>query len=161
MKTIKVLRDESDFLDLNHLSATMSLEKFKLLCWKNFTLQKRHPIAGLLEILFPIVIVLLFSIARRNVDPEIQQGYRFKSFKPNNYDACQSFTQEGIYRIGVSPSSNSELVELVKATIGKGLKVEFFENSTDLEYFLNNENQTVAGVEFDDVYSVSSRETIN
>lgn len=137
----------------------MTLEKFKLLCWKNFTLQKRHPIAGLLEILFPIIIVLLFSVARSNVKTDPQQGINFNAFSPKEYNKCISPTQESIHKVGVSPSDNKALVDLITATVGKGLEVEFFQNSTELDDFLSNANQTVAGIEFDDVYSVSYQET--
>lgn len=134
----------------------MSLEKFKLLCWKNFTLQKRHPIAGLFEILFPILIVLLFTFARNNVDRENYPEIIFKEFPPNDYNYC-SFSSDSIRTVGVSPSTNPALTELVKsAEIFKKWKVQFFENAATLNDWLLSENATIAGVEFDDSLAVST-----
>lgn len=134
----------------------MSLEKFKLLCWKNFTLQKRHPIAGLFEILFPILIVLLFTFARNNVDRENYPEIIFTEFMPNDYNYC-SFSSDSIRTVGISPSTNPALMELVKsAEISKKWEVRFFENAATLNDWLHNENETVAGVEFEESIAVSS-----
>lgn len=134
----------------------MSLEKFKLLCWKNFTLQKRHPIAGLFEILFPILIVLLFTFARNNVDRENYSEIIFNEFAPNDYNYC-SFSSDSIREVGFSPSTNPALVNLVNSTeIFNKWKVRFFENAATLNDWLHNENATVAGVEFEESMAVSS-----
>lgn len=42
----------------------MSFEKFRILFWKNWTLQRRKPISGLFQIAFPIVIVVLATWGR-------------------------------------------------------------------------------------------------
>lgn len=133
----------------------MSLEKFKLLCWKNFTLQKRHPIAGFFEIIFPIIIVLIFAFARSNLTPVINPELRFESFQPNNYKSCLSMESDRITKIGISPSNNQALEKLIESSIGKGFSVEFFENAAALDSFLLTENVTVAGIEFEDKIAVS------
>lgn len=134
----------------------MSLEKFRLLCWKNFTLQKRHPIAGFFEILFPILIVVIFVYARNNMKTETHNELRFGEFVPANYEQCTSVSGEGFKTIGVSPNDNTELVKLVESSVGKsGIEIRWFESAQDLNRFLNTENKTVAGIEFDDELKVS------
>lgn len=134
----------------------MTLEKLKLLCWKNFTLQKRHPIAGLFEILFPILIVVIFTFARSHSSPTEHPELKFNSFQPYEYNYCQSITQERLAKIGVSPSGNPSIRELVESSVGKrsGIVIEFFDNATELNSFVNNENNT-AGIEFSDELAVS------
>lgn len=131
----------------------MTLEKFRLLCWKNFTLQKRHPIAGLCEIIFPIIIVLIFTFARSNLNPIPNPQITFAHFEPNDYESCRM--HEGVERVGISPSNNLALEELVKSSVGLSLKVEFFKNAAELDSFLSIQNDTVVGIQFDDNIAVS------
>jgi ATP-binding cassette, subfamily A (ABC1), member 3 len=133
----------------------MSVEKFKLLCWKNFTLQKRHPIAALFEIVFPILIVILFSAVRDNFENKPHDELKFNSFKPLDYKNCRS-GYEPLLKLGVSPASNTALADLVNSSVGKNskMKIEFFDNSSSLDFFLSHENNTV-GIEFNDKLAVS------
>lgn len=133
----------------------MTLEKFKLLCWKNFQLQKRHPIAGFFEVIFPIVIVLIFTFARGNVTSNTFPELNFEKFQPSDYSSCYLMSQQRIARVGISPSNNPALEELIKSSIGQSFTTEYFENATALSFFLDRENDTVAGIEFDDNISVS------
>lgn len=138
----------------------MSLEKFRLLCWKNFTLQKRHPIAGLFEILFPILIVSIFVFARNNVKTEAHKELRFKGFQPEIYENCHidKFVGENYETIGVSPGDNLAIVELINSSVGKSkIKIKFFDTARELNDFLNTVNGTVAGIEFDDHLKVSEK----
>lgn len=134
----------------------MSLEKFKLLCWKNFTLQKRHPIAALIEIVFPILIVLVFSFARTKVNPQTHEVVEYKSFFPSSYKDCRTSSYEPFVKLGVSPESNQKLVELVNSTVVRNSKFQLvtFGNASDLENFVTRENFTI-GIEFSDKYAVS------
>lgn len=135
----------------------MSLEKFKLLCWKNFTLQKRHPVAGIFEILFPVLIVLLFTFARNNVDRQTHHEMTFSEFKPNDYSSCRTWSGDVFKKLGVSPSSGP-IVKLIDATemiMSKVWDVEFFDSASALSDWLHNENDTVAGIEFDEATAVS------
>lgn len=133
----------------------MTLEKFKLLCWKNFQLQKRHPIAGFFEVIFPIIIVLIFTFARSNVTSQTYQELTFEKFQPSDYSSCYMLSQKKIARVGISPSNNPALEKLIKSSIGQSFTTEFFENAAALGVFLDRENDTVAGIEFDDNISVS------
>lgn len=133
----------------------MSLEKFKLLCWKNFTLQKRHPIAALFEIGFPILVVLIFAFAKNQVDPQKNPQKEFSSFEPKEYRNCRYFDDD-YSRIGVYSGGNKKLEDLVSSSVGKksGWQVEVFGNLSSLEDFLTNENGTF-GIEFQEIMDVS------
>lgn len=136
----------------------MTLEKFKLLCWKNFTLQKRHWIAGLFEILFPILLVVIFTFGRSQSSTTEHKKHNYKSFQPKDYKYCYSVGNDFIKRIGVSPSDNLAIRALVESSVGERSKIpiEFYDNSTELNDFLIHENNT-AGIEFEDDLAVSLR----
>lgn len=136
----------------------MTLEKFKLLCWKNFTLQKRSPWAGLVEIIFPILVVAIFVFARHKVGSQVQPEIKFASFKPNN-GICLTYEGTHIKTLGVSPSDNPALTQLVNTAIGGSFKVKFFGNAAALENFLSSQNDSgdgiAVGLEFENRLSVS------
>lgn len=116
----------------------MSFEKFKLLCWKNFTLQKRSPWGAAIEILFPILVVAIFVVLRNQIDPTDNEELPFGSFTTK--EDCL----KGVMTLGVSPSGNSALTKLVNS-IGNPFKVQWFENAQTLESFLVNQNASAAG----------------
>jgi hypothetical protein len=62
----------------------MSWGKFKLLLWKNFTIQKRHKIGGLFELVFPILLSLILSWARKDVKLLEDEEYHFSEFEIKN-----------------------------------------------------------------------------
>lgn len=147
--------DVDSFAILILSRADMSLEKFKLLCWKNFTLQKRHPIAGLFEILFPVLIVLLFTFARNNVDRQTHHEMTFTEFKPIDYSSCKTWSNDKFKTVGISPRSGPLLKLIDDTDMSKVWNVETFESASDLSDWLHNENDTVAGIEFDEATAVS------
>lgn len=128
-------------------------EKFKLLCWKNFTLQKRHPVAALFEIGFPILVVLIFAFTKNHSHSQQIPELRFESESPHPYRDCHIYDNLGIYAGG-----NEKIVELVKSsTIRKsGWEIQIFQNLSSLDSFLANENSTV-GLEFEADVDVSLR----
>lgn len=50
---------------------TSSWDKFQLLLWKNWTIQKRHYIQTIFEILIPVLCCSMLILVRGLVDPEI------------------------------------------------------------------------------------------
>lgn len=71
----------------------MSFDKFRVLTWKNWTLQKRRPIAGAVQILFPILVIVLFTWARNAFGNEFDLILRTddaKSYSLANFTACTS-----------------------------------------------------------------------
>lgn len=66
----------------------MSWAKFKLLLWKNFTVQKRHPIGGLFEIIFPIFLAFILAYIRGEMKTHTIPGKNFEEFQPIALDSC-------------------------------------------------------------------------
>ena len=78
----------------------MSFDKFRVLMWKNWTLQKRRPIGAAVQVLFPIIIVLLVTWARNSFGnqygllTETEEQYTDIDLK--NYSLCTYDDIEGI-----------------------------------------------------------------
>lgn len=89
----------------------MTLSKFRLLFWKNFILAKRHPISTLLEIIFPIIVVSLFTLVKNATKPEELRENTYEEFRLEN---CLFYDE--IDRIVIAPISNPELTDLIKQT---------------------------------------------
>lgn len=135
----------------------MSLEKFRILLWKNWTVQKRHYKSGVFEVLFPVILIVIFSFIMfelgKDDDPSSLYIYE-NSF--DNWSSCPVNIRR-TEKVFYSPSSpwidgflNSEFNGEDEITI------EAFENSQSLEDFLNNSPpQGVFGIEFDDSLLVS------
>ena len=137
----------------------MKFEKFKLLCWKNFTLQKRHKVAGIFEILFPIVIVYIFVFARNNSGSHTSPEILFPSFVVDKLSSCGISYNFQITSAAVSPDSNEELKSLVKDAIGDSMTVTYFKDSSALNEYLRsqkrNASEVAVGLEFSDSIAVS------
>lgn len=132
----------------------MSLVKFRLLCWKNFTLQKRHPVAGFFEIIFPVLIVLVFLFARNYVKTEVEKEILFKGFQQETFKKCNISYET----VGVSTGGNYAIRDLIEFSVGKSkIKIKYFGTSRELDDFLGTTNGTVAGIEFDDYFLSVSR----
>lgn len=58
-------------------------------------------------------------------------------------------------KLGVSPGGQF-IEDLIKSSVGRNFEVEFFESAADLNQFLNSENQTVVGIEFEQSLAVSA-----
>lgn len=129
----------------------LTFSKFKLLCWKNFILTKRHPIAAIFEIIFPILVVSVFTISQYLSDPKSigEQTYTEKKLSDCRYPI--------IKRVGVSPNTNNELKKLIEESdfYKKFQKVEFLKDSEALQNFLDDDQYFNAGIEFDDSFGVS------
>lgn len=62
-----------------------SWDKFKLLIWKNFVLQKRHKLQTVIEILAPVVFATLMVLVRSLVEPDTAPELRYNSFDPSHF----------------------------------------------------------------------------
>jgi hypothetical protein len=132
------------------------LEKFRLLCWKNFTLQKRHPISAFFEIVFPILVVLIFAFSKDHLGTDQHQEQKFDSFSTPDYNDCSIYNQK--VRLGVYAGSNNRIADIVRDSVAKksGWEFQTFPDVSDLESFLK-ENFTV-GIEFSENTDVSYQE---
>lgn len=65
--------------------ATSNFQKFRLLLWKNYVLQKRHKWQTVLEILLPLVFVVVLVIVRDLVNSDIyEDGMSYPPWSPLN-----------------------------------------------------------------------------
>lgn len=151
----------------------MWMNKFKLLCWKNWILVKRHWIQGenrlnfqkihkiknlllftaFFEILFPIAIVLIFTYARDSFKPTSIPSHSFPSFTLNSpncvYESNWDRDQIGV--IGFSPDDDFH------TNLMTGIKEKFkialvgLKNDDELESWIRNESisNTVVAIQFE------------
>lgn len=131
----------------------MAVEKFTLLCWKNWIIAKRQWKSQLFEFIFPILCVLAFSWARSQFKPSTEAGHDYQPFEPLNYEFCLS-DGKPLMKIAISPKGNPALLNLVNAAVGKSLQVDVLDDAAMLGQFLMNQSQGVAGIQFDDHISV-------
>lgn len=89
----------------------MTFSKFRLLLWKNLILAKRHPISTVFEIVFPIIVVSIFTFAKNAAEPTELPENMYKEFQLEN---CWSY--KNIDRIVIAPVSNPELANLIEQT---------------------------------------------
>ena len=66
---------------------TTNWEKFKLLFWKNWVIQKRHYIQTIFEILIPVLACSILILIRGLVDPEkFPEATKFNPMPTDNID---------------------------------------------------------------------------
>lgn len=61
---------------------TQPLDKFWLLMWKNYTLQIRHRIQTLMEILIPTIFSIFLVLLRNAKSPEDMKAVSYSAFNP-------------------------------------------------------------------------------
>ena len=61
---------------------TTNCHKFRLLLWKNYILQKRHPSQTVVQILLPLIFVALLIAVRAYIDPEFLGQGRYSPWNP-------------------------------------------------------------------------------
>lgn len=134
---------------------TSSWDKFQLLLWKNWTIQKRHYIQTIFEILIPVLCCSMLILVRGLVDPEIiDHPTVFSPLQANYLVIPEITTPPVIPKIAYSPK-NEVLEALLQDAIDNHLRthnelaIEGYPSSRDLEGLLIQQNYFV-GVEFDD-----------
>lgn len=65
---------------------TNTFGKIRLLLWKNYLLQLRHPIQTAVDILLPVVIFLLCAYMNSASGTYTDQGNKFSSFPIDNLE---------------------------------------------------------------------------
>lgn len=134
----------------------MSLEKYRILVWKNLTIQKRHYISAIFEVIIPVIFVLLFTWLRSNFRYEDEQLYiSNNTFGPApTTEYCYSY-DEYITKVAYSPTS--AWTEQLLTTIFNVSNTEFesFDNALALDdYLVAVQPRNVLGIEFDDSLKV-------
>ncbi|XP_077296644.1 phospholipid-transporting ATPase ABCA3-like [Arctopsyche grandis] len=153
-------------------------DKFKLLIWKNFVLQKRHKLQTVIEILAPVIFVTLLVLVRSLVEPDTAKEVRFDRFDPSHFISPKlpglpsNITNNNISnipnRISYSPESsvirkivedavcylaseNNETLPCFKILLG--VRINAYPNALTLEQKLidpSMNDSNFCGIQFDD-----------
>lgn len=138
----------------------MSFEKFRILLWKNWTIQKRHWKSGLFELIFPVLLVIVFTWIKKEYTKDFDES----SIETSPQQLLPSTGCElhirAFDKIVFSPKG--PWVEAFMESIYGGrekLELESFENSAELGSFLTpeagrNRQESLFGIEFDDSMAV-------
>lgn len=124
----------------------MSFDKFRVLTWKNWTLQKRRPIAGALQILFPILVIVIFTWARNVIGNEFdifRATDDAQSFELGNFTACTGGESVPLTRIFFAPNS-SAYNELMQDAFGSRFSIEGHPFNGFYDAYYNNTEQAAA-----------------
>ncbi|KAL9700794.1 hypothetical protein quinque_004235 [Culex quinquefasciatus] len=136
---------------------TSNWDKFVLLLWKNWIIQKRHYIQTFFEIVVPVLCCSILLLLRGLVDP----GFVEKStvFHPLSTDlpAGDRIPADVLREVAFSPQN--PLLERIVGRAAESLNVTYrgMPNARSLESSLMD-NDTLVGVEFDD--SLASAATL-
>jgi ATP-binding cassette, subfamily A (ABC1), member 3 len=143
----------------------MSFGKFRILLWKNWIIQKRHWKRELFEIVFPVLLVILFTWIKSEYTKNYQESKIDSSstiLHPSS--DCNSDTTEIVF----SPASPwvEQFLGSVYKESAQTIQLKKFENSAEMDKYLNSEDvlnsrKSLFGIEFDDLLAVrgSSKET--
>ncbi|XP_055623835.1 phospholipid-transporting ATPase ABCA3-like [Toxorhynchites rutilus septentrionalis] len=134
---------------------TNSWDKFLLLLWKNWIIQKRHYIQTLFEILIPALCCSMLILVRGLVDPEqIEEPTIFNPLEANTYLHPDYLVPPVLPRIAYSPE-NDVLDAIMRDALENHLRStikfshEAHPDARQLESALVQRNYFV-GIEFDD-----------
>ena len=80
-----------------------SFEKYLLLCWKNYKLQRRRIVKTIIEILVPLIVAALVIMIRHSINPrEEDEPVVFQAFKvdtfPNTFGTIIHYPQVAVTR---------------------------------------------------------------
>jgi hypothetical protein len=124
----------------------MSFDKFRVLTWKNWTLQKRRPIAGAVQILVPIIIIVVFTWARNIFGNEFEVFRRTEaeSFSLGNFTACQP-SEENIPLTRIIFAPNEAVYQdLVEDAFNSKFVVEGYALGEFYQALYNSTEQSIA-----------------
>lgn len=137
----------------------MSFEKFRILIWKNWSIQKRHWKSGTFEVLFPVLLVIVFTwlfkeYARENED--IKSEIRGYYDDPQNYSRCYVRNSQPPMKVVFSPTSpwlESFIFESLDKSVPENHIWELVGvNNSELldQYLVTASDASILGIEFKD-----------
>lgn len=135
----------------------MSFEKFRILIWKNWTIKKRHFKSGIFELIFPVLLVILFTWVKKQYtygssDLSYISAYE-QPLQPTN--SCRIMNSYPT-KIVMSPASPwlEQFVQSVLNGEEREKRLEFvaYDNAEALDFFLVNKlpEESVYGIGFED-----------
>ncbi|KAL4712265.1 hypothetical protein ACJJTC_004027 [Scirpophaga incertulas] len=113
--------------------------KFRLLMWKNFLQQWRHPLQTAAELLLPAITMSLVLLLRWQIEPETRPGIIFPPFNAHSLNSSVEILFDmNFTKLSIAYSPESEVLDDVVRTAVADLLVL---NAIDLiKVILDNEN---------------------
>lgn len=86
----KMTSEESLPIEESDGKKVSNFAKFRLLMWKNFLIQYRHPVQTVFDIFAPVLFTILMILIRSEVDPEINRNNTYyKSFEIDDLNSLR------------------------------------------------------------------------
>ena len=120
----------------------MSFAKLRILLWKNWILQRRRPFSGILQIVFPILIVVVTAWMKNSLQNNYNfYGNRFEGeFSLANFSICNRTLERVLYYPTneaydklIQDSFNNIEVELRGFNTSSDLSTEFWRNEDEIQ----------------------------
>ncbi|XP_037937487.1 ATP-binding cassette sub-family A member 3-like [Teleopsis dalmanni] len=131
-------------------------EKFKLLLWKNWLIQKFHKWQLLIEILIPVIFTFQLVLLRGIVEAEPKPSVEYSPVNISNLDIfLDKIVEEKIPKLEIHYSPTNPMLENIIKTAAEYLNINSYkghESASKLETELIK-NNIFAGVQFDDEWS--------
>ncbi|XP_055624100.1 phospholipid-transporting ATPase ABCA3-like isoform X2 [Toxorhynchites rutilus septentrionalis] len=140
---------------------TTDWDKFKLLLWKNWIIQKRHYMQTIFEIMIPVLACSLLILVRGLVNPSTyKNSTTFDSLNVSSIASIRTMvTNHPIdLTLAFSPKNNlfEQVVKKAARMLGTDVKTKAFNDSKSM-YNVLITNNYLAGIEFgDDLYNATS-----
>ncbi|CAG9800232.1 unnamed protein product [Chironomus riparius] len=126
----------------------MSFAKLRILLWKNWILQKRRPISGIFQIVFPIIIVVITAWMKNSIQSNFNvYGFRFEGeFSLSNFSMCNKTLERVFYY----PQDEAYDKLLKNAFRNHQVNITGFNDRSvmDDEYWMINEPIEIASIQF-------------
>ncbi|KFB48612.1 AGAP006380-PA-like protein [Anopheles sinensis] len=140
--------------------ATSNWDKFVLLLWKNWILQKRHYVQTLFEVLIPVLCCSILLLVRGLVDPEyVDRNTVFRPLETDRVTHLGDLAKAQKFDFKLAYSPRNDLLEQIVQEAIRSLNANdpesrmsyvSFGSAREMENMLV-ESTFLAGVEFDDV----------
>ena len=133
-------------------SFSSAFSDIRLLLWKNFKIQWRHPIQSLFELLLPCLLVFMLTMFRRSVDVKVYQNATvYTDFKLNNLDSQLTRSKLSLMYTPISDQNKAIMVETLanlKLSLPRTTFIAMpFNDSTTMEhYYLTMHNEAKDGL---------------
>ncbi|XP_053608124.1 phospholipid-transporting ATPase ABCA1-like [Plodia interpunctella] len=111
-------------------------EKFRLMMWKNFLLQWRHPIQTAAELLVPVAFMAVVLLIRWQIEPRTIDVSQYPAGDPLNLNDSDTFlvlNEMDLERMSIAYSPKSEVLEDV---VRKSVTKLLLENAEQLISFI-------------------------
>ncbi|XP_053689795.1 phospholipid-transporting ATPase ABCA3-like [Sabethes cyaneus] len=129
-------------------------EKFKLLLWKNWIIQKRHYVQTIFEIMIPVLACSLLILVRGLVNPSTySKPVIFDSLNVSSIAGIRTMVTNYPIELTLAFAPNNSILQVVmkKAarTLGTDVRIKAFNDTESMYNFLIT-NNILAGIEFND-----------